>query len=77
VLNSHITLRINGFVLAIIQPDRPESLFDLQLLAPQDQRQLLTLLRERWAEEAEHTWNPTLGDEIEAALRRSADSIPS
>ncbi|HEX7737866.1 MAG TPA: hypothetical protein VF458_23660, partial [Ktedonobacteraceae bacterium] len=40
ILNRQTTLRINGFVLAIIQPDNPESLFDLQLLAPQDQRQL-------------------------------------
>lgn len=72
VLNRQTTLRINGFVLAIIQPDNPESLFDLQLLAPQDQRQLLTVLRERWAEESERSWNPTLGDEIEAALRRNA-----
>jgi hypothetical protein len=70
-LNSQTTLRINGFVLAIIQPDNPESLFDLQLLAPQDQRQLLTVLRERWTTEKERTWNPTLGDEIEAALRRT------
>lgn len=75
VLNSQTTLRINGFVLAIIQPDKPESLFDLQLLEPQDQRQLLTLLRERWVEEAERTWNPTLGDEIEAALRRTEYSL--
>lgn len=75
VLNRQTTLRINGFVLAIIQPDNPESLFDLQLLETRDQRQLLTLLRERWAEEAEQAWNPGLGDEIEAALRRSAYSV--
>lgn len=75
ILSSQTTLRINGFVLAIIQPDNPESLFDLQLLTPQDQRQLLTLLRERWSEESEPSWNPTLGDEIEAALRRTASSV--
>src|SRR5258707_2925233 len=74
ILNHQTTLRINGFVLAIIQPDNPESLFDLHLLAPQDQRQLLTLLRERWTEANEPSWNPTLGDEIEAALRRAASS---
>lgn len=68
LLGSQSTLRINGFVLAIIHPDKPETLFDLQLLTPQDQRQLLTLLRERWTE-AERTWNPALGDEIEAALK--------
>ena len=71
VLNNHTTLRIDGFVLAIIHPDKPESLFDLQLLAPKDQFQLLTLLRERWTE-AEGPWNPALGDEIEAALRKAA-----
>jgi hypothetical protein len=71
ILNSQTTLRINGFVLAIIQPDNPESLFDLHLLATQDQRQLLTLLRERWSEESGRLWNPALGDEIEAALKRA------
>jgi len=75
ILNSQTTLRINGFVLAIIQPDSPESLIDLQLLSPQDQRQLLTLLRERWAAEAERSWNPGLGDEIEAALKRTEYSL--
>ena len=74
VLNNHTTLRIDGFVLAIIHPDKPEALFDLQLLDPSDQRQLLTLLRERWRE-AEGPWNPTLGDEIEAALRRASVSL--
>lgn len=70
ILNSQTILRIDGFVLAIIHPDKPESLFDLQLLAPADQQRLLTLLRERWVE-AERPWNPTLGDEIEAALRKA------
>lgn len=68
LLGSRSTLRINGFVLAIIYPDKPETLFDLQLLTSQDQRRLLTLLRERWME-AERTWNPALGEEIEAALK--------
>jgi hypothetical protein len=70
ILNSHTTLRIDGFVLAILHPDKPESLFDLHLLSYEDQLELLTLLRERWRE-AEGPWNPTLGDEIEAALRRA------
>lgn len=69
-LNNQTILRIDGSVLVILHPDRPESLFDLQLLTPDDQRQLLTLLRERWVE-AKHTWNPTLGDEIEEALRNA------
>lgn len=69
-LSSQTILRIDGSVLAIIHPDRPESLFDLQLLVPTDQRRLLTLLRERWVE-AERPWNPALGDEIEAALSQA------
>ncbi|MGH2510176.1 MAG: hypothetical protein ACRDHZ_22590, partial [Ktedonobacteraceae bacterium] len=69
-LNNQTSLRLDGSVLAIIYPDRPESLFDLQLLIPDDQRHLLTLLRERWVE-AERSWNPTLGDEIEEALRHA------
>ncbi len=70
ILNSHTNLRLDGSVLVIIHPERPESLFDLQLLTPGQQCQLLTLLRERWME-AERTWNPLLGDEIEAALRQA------
>jgi hypothetical protein len=66
-LNNQTIVRIDGSVLAILHPERPESLFDLQLLTPVDQKQLLTLLRERWVE-AEHPWNPTLGAEIEEAL---------
>lgn len=77
LLNDQTTLRINGFVLALLQPDKPESLFDLQLLSPQDQCQLLTFLRERWREGSESSWNPTLGEEIEAALRRTSPRVPS
>lgn len=69
-LNNQSSLRLDGSVLAIIYPDRPESLFDLQLLPLHEQCQLLTLLRERWVE-AERSWNPTLGDEIEEALRHA------
>jgi hypothetical protein len=68
LLSKQTTMRIDGFALAIIHPDEPESLFDLQMLLPEEQRRLLTLLRERWVE-AERSWNPTLGDEIEAALK--------
>jgi len=70
VLTSQSILRLDGFVLAILHPDKPESLFDLQLLTPEDQHQVLIVLRERWAE-AERSWNPTLGDEIEAALKQA------
>lgn len=70
LLNSHTSLRLDGSVLVIIHPERPESLFDLQLLAPEQQRQLLTLLRERWLA-AERTWNPLLGEEIAEALHHA------
>jgi hypothetical protein len=66
-LTSQTILRLDGTVLSILHPDKPETLFDLQLLSPDDQLQVLTLLRERWVG-AEREWNPSLGDEIEAAL---------
>jgi hypothetical protein len=75
-LHNQTTLRIDGFVLAVIHPDRPEALFDLQLLTPADQRQLLALLRECW-QAAEPPWNPRLGDEIAAALKRTEYSTLS
>src|SRR5581483_331257 len=68
LLSSQTIVRVDGLALAIIHPDKPESLFDLQLLTPRDQHRLLTLLRERWVEN-EHAWNPALGEEIEAALK--------
>ena len=66
-LTNQASLSIDGFVLTIIYPDAPEAMLDLKLLNPQDQRHLLHLLRERWLG-AQDTWNPQLGDEIEAAL---------
>ena len=66
-LTNQASLSIDGFVLTIIYPDAPEAMLDLKLLNPQDQRHLLHLLHERWLG-AQDTWNPQLGDEIEAAL---------
>ena len=74
-LNSHTSLRIDGSVLAVLHPERPETLFDLQMLLPADQRRLLTLLRERWLA-AERPWSPTLGDEIEQALHTAEHAAP-
>jgi len=76
VLGSQTIVRVDGLSLAIIHPDTPESLFDLQLLPLAEQHRLLTLLRERWME-SEHTWNPALGEEIEAALRDSERQVSS
>jgi hypothetical protein len=47
-LNGQATLRIDNFVLTISYPGSPESLVDLNLLAAEDQRQLLALLHKRW-----------------------------
>ena len=66
-LTNQATLRIDGFVLSIIYPDQQESMLDLNLLEPDDQRHLLHLLYERWLE-AQCSWNPSLGEEIEQAL---------
>jgi hypothetical protein len=74
-LSTQTILRLDGSVLAILHPDKPETLFDLQLLTSEDQRQLLLLLRERWVE-AEHPWNPTLGAEIETALQEAEQIEP-
>jgi hypothetical protein len=72
-LTNQATLRIDGFVLSIIYPDQQESMFDLNLLEPDDQRHLLHLLYERWLE-AQRSWNPSLGEEIEEALREAERS---
>jgi hypothetical protein len=69
-LSSQTTIRIDGLVLTIINPDQQESMFDLNLLDVDDQRRLLFLLRKRWLE-AERPWNPRLGEEIEAALEEA------
>ncbi len=73
-LTNQTVLRIDGFVLTVIYPDQPESLFDLELLDPHDQRRLLLLLRERWLD-AERPWNPLLGEEIEAALEEAQRAL--
>lgn len=69
-LTGQTVLRIDGFVLTIIYPDQPESMFDLNLLDSGDQRRLLYLLRERWLEAA-RPWNPRLGEEIAEALQEA------
>lgn len=74
LLTNQTVLRIDGLVLTVIYPDQPESLFDLQLLDPYDQRRLLYLLRERWLD-AQRPWNPLLGEEIEAALEEAQHAL--
>jgi hypothetical protein len=73
-LSNQTTLRIDNFVLTIIHPGTAETMVDLKLLDQDDQRTLLSLLHERWID-AEQAWNPTLGEEIAAALRVAERSI--
>jgi hypothetical protein len=66
-LGSQTTLRLDGFVLTITQPDQQEAVFDLKLLEVKDQRYLLSILRKCWLD-AGCPLNPRLGEEIEAEL---------
>jgi hypothetical protein len=68
-LSSQTRIMIDGFVLTIIYPDKPESMLDLNLLDADDQKRLLHLLHDRWLE-ADRPWNPALGEEIAQALKR-------
>jgi hypothetical protein len=72
-LTSQASLSIDGFVLTIIYPDAPEAMIDLNLLNPDDQLHLLHLLHQRWMG-TQGSWNPDLGDEIEAALAGTSAS---
>jgi hypothetical protein len=65
-LTTLTTLRIDNHTLTITCPDRPETLFDLNLLHPYDQHHLLHLLQQ-------HTLYPhtPLEQQIEAALQHS------
>lgn len=72
-LTNQASLSIDGFVLTIIYPDAPEAMIDLNLLNPEDQQHLLHLLHQRWIG-TQGSWNPDLGDEIEAALAESSAS---
>jgi len=72
-LTTNTTLSIDRFVLTIIYPDTPESMIDLNILEPDDQRDLLNLLRERW-NGTQRLWNPRLGEEIELALMEAQHS---
>ena len=70
-LGSQTSLRLDGFVLSITHPDQQEALFDLNLLNVKDQRHLLSILYKCWLD-AQCTWNPRLGEEIEA-VQKEAD----
>jgi hypothetical protein len=73
-LSSELTLRIDNFVLTIICPGTTESMIELDLLAPGDQRDVLSLLYKRWKDTL-GVWNPELGEEITQALEKAEHSI--
>jgi hypothetical protein len=84
-LTSQATIRIDGNVLTMIYPDKPETLFDLDLLEPEDRQLLLHLLRKRWLA-AERPWTFRVDNEIKAVLEeaqrvmripRSFEKIPA
>lgn len=58
-LDKQATLRIDNFALTITYPASTESVIDLNLLAPDDQHQLLALLQKRWIH-TEQSWSPSL-----------------
>jgi hypothetical protein len=69
-LTDQTSLRIDSLILTITYPDRPETLFDLNLLAPFHQQRLLQLLHVYWPVVPQPS-NLLLGQEIEAALQES------
>lgn len=77
-LSKLTTLRIDNNVLTITCPDRPETLFDLNLLHPHDQHHLLHLLRQHTGQEniIQPRQTPLPGQRIEAALQRSLTRPP-
>jgi hypothetical protein len=76
-LTNLTALRIDTLTLTITYPDRPETLFDLNLLHPHDQRHLLQLLQKHTlqAYTQPHAHLP-LGQHIEAALQDSLNRPP-
>ncbi|HEV2579852.1 MAG TPA: hypothetical protein VGT44_03275 [Ktedonobacteraceae bacterium] len=69
-LTSQATIRVDGLALTAIYPDQPETLFDLDLLEPEDRQRLLHLLRKRWLG-AERPWTFRAGDEFESVLEEA------
>jgi hypothetical protein len=75
LLTTLISLRIDGLTLTITYPDRPETLFDLNLLHPHHQRHLLYLLQQHTP--YTHTQSHSLFDQhITAALQGSLHRPP-
>lgn len=74
-LTKQTALRIDSLpspVLTVTYPDRPETLFDLNLLHLRDQQRLLHLLQQHWLDaRSRQPWSPLLGQQIETALQES------
>jgi hypothetical protein len=70
LLTTLISLRIDGLTLTITYPDRPETLFDLNLLHPHHQRHLLHLLQQHPPHTHAQPHSP-LDQHIAAALQDS------
>jgi hypothetical protein len=69
-LTAQTTLRIDGLLLTVTYPDRPEALFDLNLLRPSDRQRLLQLLEEVASRSRSQLLPRSLVDwHIEAALQ--------
>jgi hypothetical protein len=58
-LDHQATIRMDSLTLAITYPGTAESVVDMNLLAPDDRQQLLSLLRERWID-TEQVWSSDL-----------------
>ena len=70
-LTSLTTLRVDNNILTITCPNRPETLFDLNLLHPHDQLHLLQLLQQHTRQDS-LAYSPTpLDQQIEAAIQHS------
>jgi hypothetical protein len=53
-LDNHATIRMDNLTLAVTYPGTAESVVDVNLLAPDDRQQLLSLLRKRWVDQQQH-----------------------
>ena len=73
-LNAELNLRVDNFALTIMQLGTQESTIELNLLANEDQRSLLSLLHARW-QEAWVASNPDFGAEITRALQQAKKTV--
>jgi hypothetical protein len=70
------TLRIDNATLTITCPNQPETLFDLNLLHPHDQRHLLHLFQQRTRQGSAVYLPTSLDQHLEAALQRRLGRPP-